>query len=57
MEVEMEKVKVKGLRSTNWQLPIEHSAGNKVNNFVMAMCGARLILDILGHHITHCINF
>ena len=53
----MEKVKVKGLRSTNWQLPIEHSAGNKVNNFVMAMCGARLILDILGHHITHCINF
>ena len=43
--------KVKGLRSTNWQLQTSHGDGkyslrNTVNNITITMYGARLVLDL-----------
>ena len=45
--------KVKGLRSTNWQLQNRHrdtkrSIGNRVNNTVITMYNARGVLHLLG---------
>ena len=45
--------KVKGLRSTNWWLQNSHedikcSIGNIVNNIVIAMYGARWVLELSG---------
>ena len=45
--------KVKGLRSTNWQLQnshgdVKYSVGYIVNNIVMTTYGVRRVLEILG---------
>ena len=45
--------KVKGLRSTDWELQnshgdVKYSLGNIVNNIVITMYGARWVLDLFG---------
>ena len=45
--------KMKGLRSTNWQLQnshgdVKYSIGNIVNNIVITVCGVRRTLELSG---------
>ena len=50
--------KMKGLRSTNWQLPNSHkdvkdSKGNIVKNIVITMYGVRWVPDLSGNHFVN----
>ena len=53
--------KVKGLRSTHWQLQnshrnVKYSMGNIVNNIVITMCGARWVPEISEEHFVDCMT-
>ena len=48
--------KVKGLRSTNWQLQnshrdVKHSIQSIVYNIIITTCGARGLLDLFGESL------
>ena len=53
--------KVKGLKSTDWQLQnsrgdVQYSTGDIVTNLVINMCGARWALDLSGVDFIGYIN-
>ena len=53
--------KVKGLRSTNWQLQnshedVKYSIGDRVNSIVITMYGVKWVLVLWGDHFVSYIN-
>ena len=52
--------KVKGLKSTNWQLQnshrdVKYSIGNIANNIVITVYGVRWVLELSGVHLVNYI--